>query len=223
MRQVNYLSLFLRYFAGYFAFSFLLALSVLNGRALMAEAAWQLEKVDFSFGFRRNPVVSLSQAELNAGLKDALSAVEFTEADYYLVIPKIKVKAPVVFPNTLDNVELLNWLEKGVIHYKESAKLGEPGTAILLGHSSAYPWYRGKYGSVFALLEKLEPGDQFGIVKKSGEKLIYQVSDKKVVVPEDFRIENIDDKAHLVLISCWPVRSNKLRMTVWSDLVWQGK
>ena len=226
MRQPNYLVLFLKYFSGYFFFIFLIALTVLDGRALMAEASWQWDKLDFGLNYSSpsaNPVTGANDGQTQQSVLEAMAGVNFSESDYYLVIPKIKVKTPIVFPNTLDNVELLNYLEKGVIHYRESATVGEQGTAILLGHSSAYPWYRGKYGSVFALLEKLEPGDQFGIVAKSGKKLIYQISNKKVVVPKDFKVEITDDKSHLILISCWPVRSNKLRMTVWSDLIWQGK
>ena len=123
-----------------------------------------------------------------------------------------------MFPDTNDQNKLLKWLEKGGIHYPDSQNFGEKGVAILLGHSSAYPWYRGDYGSVFALLEKLQAGDEV-IVVSNGKKYLYRVSGSKVVVPKDFKVTNPDGKSHLWLMSCWPVRTNKLRIVVATDLI----
>lgn len=225
----TYLVLFLKYFLGYFLTVFLVLLVVMNGRAMLAQAQWTADRfIDQvargSFGKKSVSVAvqkkSLSDAgDLEPELTKLIESVVFSESDTYLLIPKISVRAPIVFPDTFDNSELLQFLEKGVLKYPESADFGKPGVTIVLGHSSAYPWYKGKYGSVFALLEKLEKGDKFAIVKKDGTKYFYVVSNKKVFVPKDFKIEINDNKSHIVLISCWPVRSNKMRMTVWADLV----
>ena len=64
-----------------------------------------------------------------------------------LVIPKIGIKAPIVLTKHTDEYMLQKELEKGVVKY--------PGSNVILGHSSAFPWYRGNYGSVFSLLNKL--------------------------------------------------------------------
>jgi len=68
------------------------------------------------------------------------------------------------------------------------------------------------------LLEKLEIGDEF-VVSYQNKKYYYRVSEKDIVVPLDFKVEEKDNKSHLILMSCWPVRTNRLRMVINSDLI----
>ena len=217
----NYLVIFLKYFIGYFLLVFCILILVFNGRAMIAQARWNIgqwisqERPTAS----PPPFTPTSTQAVDPELRAMIKTVPFTESETYIVIEKIRTIAPVVFPDSLDNVVLLKSLEKGVIKYKDSTQIGEPGTAILLGHSSAYPWYRGEYGSVFALLEKLENGDQFALTTKNGKTFYYRVDRKQIIIPKDFKIDIKDGQSHIVLISCWPVRSNKMRMTVWSDLI----
>jgi LPXTG-site transpeptidase (sortase) family protein len=215
-----YLIMFAKYFLGYFVLIFAVILLIFNGRAMLTQASWSVNQWFSQIKpTAAEPWRPSSALALNPDLTAAVKTVQFAESDTYIVIPKIKVLAPIVFPDTLDNAALLKSLEKGVIKYKDSAQFGNLGTAILLGHSSAYPWYRGKYGSVFALLEKLENNDQFAIVQKNNKVFYYLVNRKQIIVPADFKIDIKDNQSRLVLISCWPVRSNKMRMTVWSDLI----
>lgn len=218
--------LFLKYFFGYLLLVLPFAVLVIDGRALLAEAAWQMkDKFDSLSLPKLEPQATTSQAfAQTTALSTQESDATITPApgqtawESYVYIPKIKIKAPIVSPDTNDPKKLLKWLEKGVIHYPDSEKFGENGVAILLGHSSAYPWYRGNYGSVFALLEKLQAGDEV-IVVSNGKKYLYRVSGSKVVVPKDFKVENPDGKSHLWLMSCWPVKTNKLRIVVATDLI----
>ena len=203
---------FLRNTIGYFLIIFPIILIVFDGRALLAQINWQ---IDNWFSNTNQNRISLSSSEVDYLISQA-PQTEQNEAR--VIIPKINVNAPIVFPQTIDNDELLSYLEKGVIHYRDSAEIGKPGTAIILGHSSAYPWYNGNYGSVFALLEKLEIGDEF-VVSYQNKKYYYQVSEKNIVVPLDFKVEEKDNKSHLILMSCWPVRTNRLRMVINSDLI----
>jgi len=203
---------FLRNAIGYFLIIFPIILIIFDGRALIAQINWQITNWFSKVDQNR---ISLSSAEVDYLISQAPQN-EQTEAR--VIIPKINVNAPIVFPQTIDNKELLSYLEKGVIHYKNSAEIGKPGTAIILGHSSAYPWYNGNYGNVFALLEKLEIGDEF-IVIYQNKKYYYRVSEKNIVVPLDFKVEEYDNKSHLILMSCWPVRTNRLRMVINSDLI----
>ncbi len=203
---------FLRNTIGYFLIIFPIILIVFDGRALLAQTSWQ---IDNWFSNTNQNRINLSSSEVDYLISQA-PQTEQNEAR--VIIPKINVNAPIVFPQTIDNDELLSYLEKGVIHYRDSAEIGKPGTAIILGHSSAYPWYNGNYGSVFALLEKLEIGDEF-VVSYQNKKYYYQVSEKDIVVPLDFKVEEKDNKSHLILMSCWPVRTNRLRMVINSDLI----
>jgi len=203
---------FLRNTIGYFLIIFPIILIVFDGRALLAQINWQIDNWFSNVSQNR---INLSSSEVDYLISQA-PQTEQNEAR--VIIPKINVNAPIVFPQTIDNDELLSYLEKGVIHYRDSAEIGKPGTAIILGHSSAYPWYNGNYGSVFALLEKLEIGDEF-VVSYQNKKYYYQVSEKDIVVPLDFKVEEKDNKSHLILMSCWPVRTNRLRMVINSDLI----
>jgi len=203
---------FLRNTIGYFLIIFPIILIVFDGRALLAQINWQIDNWFSNVSQNR---INLSSSEVDYLISQA-PQTEQNEAR--VIIPKINVNAPIVFPQTIDNDELLSYLEKGVIHYRDSAEIGKPGTAIILGHSSAYPWYNGNYGSVFALLEKLEIGDEF-VVSYQNKKYYYRVSEKDIVVPLDFKVEEKDNKSHLILMSCWPVRTNRLRMVINSDLI----
>lgn len=224
---VDELWIFFKYFAGYALLLLPVMGAIFDGRALVAQAAWYMDHVgmpDQVFVFNQGKSVAQQLAggtqEVTINVSDYTipSSVFQGDVNAFLVIPKIKVAAPVVFPNTIDDNALLSYLERGVIKYRDSAQIGAPGTTVILGHSSAYPWYTGQFGSVFALLSQLEPGDQIMLATKDA-KYIYQVSGKKIIMPEDFKIEQQDSGSHLVLMSCWPIRSNKLRMMVALDLV----
>ncbi len=216
--QVDF-ELFLKYFFGYLLLVLPFAVLIIDGRALLAEAAWQMkDKFDSLSLPKLEAEATTSRAFQEVGVSPAPANDQGQPLESYVYIPKIKIKAPIVFPDTNDPNKLLKWLEKGALHYPDSENFGEKGVAILLGHSSAYPWYRGNYGSVFALLEKLQAGDEV-IVVSNGKKYLYRVSGSKVVVPKDFKVTNPDGKSHLWLMSCWPVKTNKLRIVVATDLM----
>jgi len=140
-----------------------------------------------------------------------------------LVIDSIGVRAPIVF-NVPDNNDLIyNNLEKGVVHYSNTAKPGEPGAAIVLGHSSAYPWYKGNYGAVFALLSKLKVGDRFYVQYDDNRSFVYEMKQAIIFNPfeNDQRLTDIENASgsSLILISCYPVGTNYKRIAVQAQLV----
>ncbi len=144
----------------------------------------------------------------------------------HLVIDSIGVNAPIVFGVPTNNDAIYQQLENGVVHYASTPKPGTrtQGLSIILGHSSAYPWYRGKYGSVFALLNKLKSGDRFYIQYSDGRLFVYAV--KEAIVfnpfnPDDPRLAEVEksEKPTLVLVSCWPVGTNYRRIAVVAELV----
>ena len=141
-----------------------------------------------------------------------------------LVIDRIGVSAPIVFNVPPDNDLIYNNLEKGVVHYSATAKPGEPGTAIILGHSSAYPWYKGNYGAVFALLALLKPGDRFYIRYDDNRTFVYQMKQSVIFNPfaaDDQQLAQLQSQAgnHLILISCYPVGTNYKRIAVQAEQV----
>jgi len=120
-----------------------------------------------------------------------------------LVIPKIGVDAPIVLTQYLEESMIQKELEKGVVRY--------PDSNTILGHSSAYPWYQGNFGSIFSLLNKLEGGDELFIFS-GDKKFIYTVTDKKIDLPKNLNLEE-DDKT-LYLVSCWPISTAWKRIAV---------
>ena len=139
-----------------------------------------------------------------------------------LEIPSLGVRAPIVLEKSLDPNKIFDRLEDGVVHYSGSSLPGQKGAAIILGHSSAYPWYKGKYGSVFALLGRLKTGDR--IIINSGEKtLVYEVKESLIFNPpfKNTGLERLTaaDGSSIILISCWPVGTNYKRIAVRADLI----
>ena len=139
-----------------------------------------------------------------------------------LQIPSLNIEAPVIREPSLNLDTIFGRLEDGVVLYGGTAVPGENGVSIILCHSSAYPWYKGDYGSVFALLGKLKTGDKI-YINKNGRLLVYKVSESLIFHPFES-----DDKAaqlektgnsSIILVSCWPVNTNWKRIAVKADLI----
>jgi LPXTG-site transpeptidase (sortase) family protein len=135
-----------------------------------------------------------------------------------LVIDMLGVRAPLVFNTPNDNDAIYDNLENGVVHYSSTAKPGEDGVSIVLGHSSAYPWYKGDYGAVFALLSKLKPGERFYVQYSDNRSFFYEMKESLVFNPfsDDERLEAMERSPgnNIILISCYPVGTNYRRIAV---------
>jgi LPXTG-site transpeptidase (sortase) family protein len=139
---------------------------------------------------------------------------------YSLIIPKLGVNAPVVKGDTASG----NWkegFENGVVLYPGSEQEGAGASAYILGHSSAPMGYKGDYGSVFALLDKLSAGDALEFNGPNGSA-IYEVVQKAVIKPSGSlgpkslnALASTDKNAEtLVLLTCWPPGTSLQRIAV---------
>jgi LPXTG-site transpeptidase (sortase) family protein len=142
---------------------------------------------------------------------------EVIPADNRLVIPKIAVNAPLLFPATTEPDELLEELEHGVIHYPGTSMPGQEGNAFVTGHSSNYAWSRGNYKSVFALLDQLDIGDEI-VVFFEKHKYVYRVSEHRTVAASDTSVFDPSDDTRLTLMTCWPVGTVARRLIVTAQL-----
>lgn len=99
-----------------------------------------------------------------------------------IVIPAIKVNAPIVFDvSTGNKSEYFDALKKGVAHAKGSAKPADnTGNTYLFAHSTLNPAEIKKYGAVFTLLHKLQPGNRISVFQ-DGTRYDYLVTQKEVV------------------------------------------
>lgn len=130
-----------------------------------------------------------------------------------IIIPKINVRAPIVFADSVVESAVLKALENGVVHYYGTANPGEVGNAVFFGHSSNDAWVPGNYKFVFVLLEKLVPGDTYEIHYNS-KKYVYQVTSTKTVQPTDLSVLRQTNDKTSTLITCTPPGTSWRRFIV---------
>lgn len=150
---------------------------------------------------------------------------EITPYQNRILIPKIGKNIPVVDVenNVVQNSKewhkiFMRELANGVIKYPGSADPGQIGNSFIFGHSSNFPWAKGQYNEVFALLDKLESGDE--IVTFHGQKkYTYKVFDKKVVKPGYVSaLETNNERKLMTLMTCWPVGTTLNRLLVLAEM-----
>ena len=134
-----------------------------------------------------------------------------------LIIPKLEIKAPIVFSTSNNEKQIDVDLRNGISHRFGTANPGQKGNVFLVGHSSNYPWEKGDYNQVFAYLNKLETGDIL-YVDYENKRYTYKVSEKKIVSPSDVSIENPSDDFRLTLMTCYPPGTTLKRLAVISEL-----
>lgn len=131
-----------------------------------------------------------------------------------LIIPKINVDIPVVYDvTTFDETAIQNGLERGVVHYGNTALPGQIGNNVIVGHSSNNFFNQGKYKFAFVLLSRVEEGDNI-ILHYKGTRYIYRVFHKEIINPSDFRLIQPTDEAVVTLITCDPPGTSWRRLVV---------
>jgi sortase A len=152
-----------------------------------------------------SPIIVDPNAEVNIG------------NDPRIIIPKINVDVPVVYDiKTFDESQIQAGLERGVVHYGDTAVPGKPGNVVIVGHSSNNFFNAGKYKFAFVLLERLDVGDTF-ILHYKGTRYIYKIVNKQIIEPTDFSLIEPTAKPSATLITCTPPG------TSWHRLVVQGE
>ncbi len=131
-------------------------------------------------------------------------------------IPKLNITVPLTL--NVANDDTLTQLKNGVTQYLDTALPGQVGNMVIIGHSSDYPWSNGKFKTVFALIDKLQPGDQI-IVPYKSQKYIYEVTGSKVVKPTDLTVLRKTDTPTLTLLTCYPVGTTRSRYIVLAKMV----
>ncbi len=112
-----------------------------------------------------------------------------------LSIPDIELETPIA------NDDSLVAIRYGVGHTPESAKIGDPGRALLFGH-----WFQ-EYGRVFNRLEEIKEGDEFSIdILENRTRYHYKVHKAVAVTTEELydRLFNdpVDVESEVVLVTC---------------------
>lgn len=137
----------------------------------------------------------------------------------WLYFPIINVKAPISWniPNKPENVA--DALSKGLIQVQGTALPGEVGNVFITGHSSNYPWAKGDYNNVFALLNRVVVGDVVQIQYKDID-YIYKVKEIKVVEPTDISVMDSKNESVLTLMTCAPVGTSLRRLIITANQIY---
>jgi LPXTG-site transpeptidase (sortase) family protein len=137
-----------------------------------------------------------------------------------IVIPKINAEIPVVYDVTSNkDKDIQKGLERGVVHYADTAMPGENGNVVIVGHSSGNVFNLGNYKFAFSLLRAMDNGDTF-FLQKDGKRYVYQVYDKKIVKPTDVSVLGPAAKnASATLITCDPPGLNSHRLVITAEQI----
>jgi sortase A len=122
-----------------------------------------------------------------------------------LLIPKIQLDAIVVEGASRRD------LSAGPGHMKLTPEPGETGNAVITAHRDTF----------FRHIYELNKGDQIQ-VRRSGRTFTYEVTGRKVVMPEDVSVINPTTEPQLTLITCYPtyyIGPAPKRLVVFSRLV----
>ena len=156
-------------------------------------------------------VPSEAPAAVVAGAAPAAPAA----AGATITIPKIGISAPILQVPSVDDATILEALKKGVVLYPGSANPGAGGTTVIVGHSSSNPPWT-KYSAIFALLDKLSPGDLINL-NFQGKIYVYAVRAQEHGSVEHILNSNLG--GDLILSSCWPVGTDQGRIMVVANLL----
>jgi sortase A len=132
------------------------------------------------------------------------SVLEGNASGNTIIIPKINVRAAIV--EAPDE----RGLERGAWRMPDTARPGEVGNAVITAHRFKYLPPNNK---TFYNLNKLTPGDVIAVVWE-GERLLYEVSEVKVVDESEVSILEQDTGEQLTLFTCHPLFSTKERFVV---------
>jgi LPXTG-site transpeptidase (sortase) family protein len=102
-------------------------------------------------------------------------------------------------------------LSEGPGHMKQTAMPGETGNAVITGHRDTF----------FRHIYELGRGDQIQ-VRRNGRVFTYEVTGKRIVLPDDISVIKPTQDAQLTLITCYPtyyIGPAPKRLVVFSKLV----
>lgn len=218
-------------FSALFIFSILFSATNFQAYSKILSANFFKQPTELVIEEEAPKVETLEEAEAITASNDGLIPIDIAVAPYEnrIEIPKINVNAPIITPEK--GVEALvanDWsvledaisesLLRGVVHYPGTAEPGDKGNAFFTGHSSNVFWDLSKYNTVFALLPKLEVGDDVYVYFEQ-TRYHYRIISKKEVSPKDVSILEQGNEKHLTLMTCTPVGTNLKRMVLTAELI----
>jgi len=132
----------------------------------------------------------------------------------YVVIPKLKIEAPIFYPSIEEKhleKKILEILKKWVVHRPETQLPYQKWNFFILWHSSNYAWIHSKYNNIFSKIDLLNLWDKIFIYYK-WRKYTYTLSEKKIVDPSAIEVYWYLPWYNLSIMTCFPIGSTKSRL-----------
>lgn len=139
-----------------------------------------------------------------------------------LIVPRFSVNDPIVISEytNMDDFIYKNYnedLKSWVVTYPTTPEPGQPGTALIFGHTSQERWKHNQYGMAFAHLAQIDQGDIIQVVWK-WHLYEYKVVDIQVKYPQHVNEAYMEyanlPQNYLMLMGCYPIGTAKQRMLV---------
>ncbi len=158
-------------------------------------------------------MVSTETPKIEESLPEVVTALPTT-----LTIPSLERVATVANPTTSDITTLDGELLKGLVRHPDSAKLGEKGNILILGHSSYLPNVMNKNYQALNGIQKLVWGD---LITLSSDTTVYTYRVDKVYQSKasDVVIKTDNSGQKLTLVTCNSFGSKEDRFIVEANLV----
>lgn len=174
-----------------------------------------LADLNFFSGYLGFKSLNRSAQTVNVGNK--VSAA--TDIKNILEIPSLNISAPIIYPATVSEDLFQTDLQKGVVHYPNTANPGQNGNVYIFGHSSDFLWSKGNYKNIFAPLPRIKLGAEINISDSSGNKISYLVLSKSAVSAHYTDVFKQDPtKQILTLQTSYPLGTALARYIVIAEL-----
>lgn len=148
----------------------------------------------------------------------AMPAGEGMSGPPHLIVPRLGLNAPIIFPENRDLETLNRALTRGVVHYPGSALPNGTGGMLLFGHSTALAVVHNRAFAAFNGLNRIQNGDTVR-VHFGGREYWYQVIavDAKTVDEAEIDISEIGRR--LILVTCRTFGAKDDRTIVTAEFV----
>lgn len=196
----------------FIAVVFLAALAMLF---LLFNAKYIWEQVKYAFN---KPEVVVVENEVKIA-SDNQQDTQVTQPNL-VSIPSLGITAPVVESAGNTEADFQQALQHGVVRYPGTAKPGQIGNVYLFGHSSDFPFKKGDYKTVFALLPNIADKAEIKLSDEQGSLHVYQVVNRFVANTTDVHLlsQETNGKKILTLQTSYPVGTALQRYIVQAEL-----
>ena len=201
---------------------------VRKSRHFVPIAAALVVLIIFSFLQYNRVIIANVQAYVSPGEIDPQSIVVDPNASLQvgqeplLIIPKINVNVPVNYDTKPDYNSQMKAMENGVAYFGipgANSKPGQVGNTVISGHSSNDFVDAGQFKFIFALLDRLKPGDIF-YLNYNGIRYTYSVARTQIVKPTDVKaLVYPTTKPIVTLITCTPLGTSTNRLLITAEQV----